>query len=359
MKEELVTKENKKKIYFWITVNVIFLTIAILLVWQVFNLLQTANLDNNKENIINKEIENSYEGMVRRAIDGVYVKEGEENFYPVAFMIDNHTDARLSANLGSANLVYEAEVEGGITRFMAIYTTNEEIEKIGPIRSARPYFIDWAHELSSVYGHCGGSPEALVKITRDGIIDFNEFYNSDYFWRSDDKIAPHNIYISSESIQKYLKKKKLETGNFLSWKFKEDIKKEDRPNVHEIKIGYVGKNFQVGWAYTKEENDYIRHMGGKIHKDESDVAIHAKNIIIQYIPAKEIDSKLRLKMDVVGEGEAVVCFDGKCDEAIWKKKNTAARTRFYFKDKDNDEVEFNAGKIWIEVVRPEREVEFN
>lgn len=364
MGKEIDPKEARKKIAFWVLVNIIFLFISVYMVWQVFILVQRIN--SNGQGASNKPVENqeqveNYEGMLRRQLDGVYVEEGEENIFPVSFMIDNHVDARKSHGLSKANLVYEAEVEGGITRFLAVYASGDEIDQIGPVRSARPYFVDWARELSSVYGHCGGSPEALVKIIKDGIIDLNEFYNADFFWRGKDKVAPHNIYTSSEKIDSFLNKKKLEDGNYLAWQFKEDEGLENRPEVAEIKIDFAGDAFRVGWVYKKEDNNYIRHMGGKVHKDQDGSEIRAKNIAIQYVDAEEIDSELRLRMDNVGDGKAFVCFDGFCEEAMWEKKSSAARTRFYYKKDsgDKEEVLFNAGVTWVEVVRPEREVSFN
>lgn len=294
---------------------------------------------------------------VRRSIDGVYVKKGEENLYPIAVIIENHIDARPPSGLAQANLVFEAEAEGGITRFLAIYAGGQNLEEIGPIRSVRPYFVDWAREFSAVLAHCGGSPEALVKIVKDNIFSLNEFYNGGYYWRSEKRPGPHNIYTSTDNFNEYLESKGLDEGKFLSWRFKNDDPIDSEEEGINITIEFKSDSYKVDWVYDKENNDYIRYSAGERHKDIDGEEIRAKNVVIATISAEVIDDELRLKMDHIGEGKAVVCLDGRCEEGTWQKKSSSARTRFY--NENEEEFEFNAGTTWIEVVRPEIEVNFS
>ena len=97
-------------------------------------------------------------------------------------------------------------------------------------------------------------------------------------------------------------------------------------------------------------------MAGQAAVDDSGEEIRAKNVIIQYLEAEVIDEELRLAMNVVGKGKAVVCLDGQCEEGAWQKRNLASRTRFY--NSSGEEFVFNAGTTWVEVVRPEIEVEY-
>jgi hypothetical protein len=293
-------------------------------------------------------------GCVRRLLDGVYVEPAKENSFPVAVIIENHPDARPQSGLSKANLVYEAEAEGGITRFLAFFapsTQEQNLKKIGPIRSARPYFVDWARELSALLVHCGGSPAALAKISKEGVFNLNEFYNEDYFWRDNAISAPHNIFTSSDSINEYLEFKNAQKGRFLGWKFKNDKElKEDSEITSKITVDFQSPDFMVEWKYDKKGNDYIRYMGGKQHKDANGDEIRAKNVIIQYVKARVIDKELRLEMEHIGKGEALVCLDGRCERGQWRKNSDVSRTRFYHGN--GDEFEFNAGTTWIEVVRP-------
>ncbi len=166
--------------------------------------------------------ETKCENCQRRNIDGIYVNSEKSNPPLVAVMIDNHFGARPPCGLNLAKLVYEAEVEGNFTRYMAIFNTTDTIEKIGPVRSARPYFLDWARELGATYAHCGGSPEALVQIKKENIINMNEFYDGAYFWRTNEKKAPHNILTSSKNINKFIENEKIPTKEFIPWQFKDD-----------------------------------------------------------------------------------------------------------------------------------------
>jgi hypothetical protein len=343
-------KLGLKKLHFWVAVNLGLVFFVLLLAFWAYRVFHGQNIAPEIPNLKNqtKKIDNN---LVMRLIDGVQVEPGQENNYPVAVMIDNSPEARPQAGLSQANYVIEAEAEGGITRYLAIFAEEKMPEKIGPVRSARPYFIDWAQEFSAVYTHCGGSPEALVKITREGIIDLNQFYRADLFWRDNNGIAPHNVYTSGELLNEFLVSKNLSEGKFFPFSFKKDLDFAARPEQHEININYRLRGFHVNWVYDKDNNDYIRFVSGQEYKDASGESIRAKNIIVQEVDARVLDEKLRLEMDIVGEGEAYVCLDGICQEGTWKKKSSTARTRFY--DNSEQEFKFNPGTTWVEVVRPD------
>ncbi len=354
--KELIVK-TRRKIHFWLSLGFVFFLLSILLSYFVFALLNKKQEAFKQDIVLPNKSEKTFTDIgnkVRRYIDGVYVEKGEENFYPVAIMIDNHIDARPPCALSRANLVFEAEAEGGITRYLAFFAGGDDLDKIGPIRSARPYFIDWAKEFSALYTHVGGSPEALVKMSRDNVFHLNEFYNGDYFWRDKERDRPHNVFTSSELLNKYLLKKKKTEGRYFPWFYKDDAGAMSRGDDKLIKINYSLPGYVVAWKYDKVDNFYTRYLDDKEHKDAKGNFIKAKNVLIEVAKAKETDAKLRLKMHTIGEGEAYICLDGFCKKGIWKKKNAGSRTRFYV---DGDEVKLNAGTTWVEVVRPEIEVE--
>lgn len=347
--QNLITKIKKQPR--WLLM--LFLTVAVFLIIAIvcLFLIPTEKLTEEIEYNKGKEIlDGKIIDLVERKIDGSLVELGSEDLYPIAIMIENHWDARPASGLSRANLVYEAITEGGITRFLAVYANyNEEIKKIGPVRSARPYYVDWVSELDALYMHCGGSNEALANIKNYGIEDLNEFYYGGYYWRSS-RPRPHNIYTSSELISKALKLKSLnkQKGDYESWKFKEDNKKEDRPESANIVIDYGKPEFFVQWVYDKENNEYIRQMAGEEHQDEDSSQIRAKNIIVQYTKMWVIDDYGRKKIETVGEGNAIVFSDGQAIEGIWQKEKRTSRTKFY--NEFDEEIEFNRGITWIQVV---------
>ncbi|MBU4375374.1 DUF3048 domain-containing protein [Patescibacteria group bacterium] len=353
--------QNNKKKRFWIITGCIFVALFLLLgsvayflaadfYPAVFGEVKKPKVFELAKKSISADL---CAGCARRAIDGVYAEAELVNLYPAAVIIENNIDSRPSSALAKANLVFEAEAEGGITRFLAVYAAGEDIDEIGPIRSARPYFVDWARELSALFIHCGGSPEALIKIARDNIFSINEFYNETFFWRDKHRAAPHNIYTSTENINKYLAKKEAGEGMLLSWHFKDDAPEDERTDSAQVKIGYK-TNYEVEWIYNKKTNDYIRYLAGQRHKDSNGDEIRAKNIIVQYVKAKVLDDEGRLKMEHIGSGKALACLDGKCAAGEWRKDKSSARTRFY--NEGGEEFEFNSGVTWVEVVRPEIEL---
>jgi hypothetical protein len=347
-----VIKNTRGVRLFWLTVSGIFFIISIALAWLTYKV-----VNNTQENLAstlksfsiqlsqNKEEARPVDNLVRRYIDGVLVEPGQENIFPVAIVIDNHPDARPPEGLAQANLVYEAEAEGVTTRYLAIFADNNKLDIIGPVRSARPYFLDWARELSALFAHCGGSPEALVKIKKDNIFDLNEFYQGQYFWRADDRAAPHNVMTSTDKLRSFLMDEDSIEGKYFSWNFK-----DDEPAVEPASQEIIIPEYSVRWVYNKEENNYIRFLGEQEHLVGVGGQIKAKNIIIIFTPTEVIDEELRVKIETIGTGQAVVCLDGVCREGQWSKKSAAGRTRFY--DTQGEEFVFNAGPTWIEVVRP-------
>lgn len=268
--------------------------------------------------------------------------------YPLAVIIDNHLDARPALGLSEAKLVYEFPVEGGITRYLAIFSSEQKLKEIGPIRSARPYFIDMLQPLQAVFVHCGGSPESLVNIITRDIIDLNEFYNEDYFWRDESRPEPHNVITSSKKLKKYLDKENLSQVKIEPWLFnhKED-KSESNIISPEILIKYRADRHEVIWKYNAQDKKYVRSLAGEEYRDAEGNLITAKTVIISEYSSKIIDEKLRLKIQTQGEGEAVVCSLGECQKATWKKKSNNDRERYYIKNK---ELKFPAGNFWIEIV---------
>lgn len=350
--------KNKNKKRIWLIINAIFFILLVglsLVAYRVITSDASLGIFGRKKEE-GKATQQPKPEMTRRMIDGVYVPLDEENIPPIAVMIDNHIDARPPAGLAKANLVIEAEAEGGITRYLAVFAANGQEEKIGPVRSARPYFVDWARELSALYVHVGGSPEALVKMKQENVFHINEFYNEFKFWRDSDRFAPHNVFTSRAKLGAYLEENRVSEGKFLPWAFKDDLPVAEEARSNSIEIHYLSPDFQVAWQYQRETNDYWRDLAGEVHTDEDGSVITAKNILIQYAPAEETDDELRLDMHIIGEGDAVYCLDGQCREGSWAKRNATARTRFY--DQDGGEIHLNAGTTWVEVIRPGYEVNY-
>lgn len=296
-----------------------------------------------------------------RRLDGVYTDPASVNLYPVAVIIENLSTVRPQAGLSAAGVVYEALAEGGITRFLTIYA-GEKANLIGPVRSMRPYYLEWCSEYDALCAHIGGSPQALEAISGLGIKDLNAMYSgSRYFWRDMNTPAPHNLFTKSELLTYALRDKGLKDvkPTYASWKFKDDDELDVRPTGEKfIKIDFSSKAYEVEYKYDRQANEYLRFNGGVEHKDRNTgKQIAVKNVVVIKVPTKVIDSKGRLEMDITGTGKAYMFSDGKAHEGIWRKPKREERTRFYYDD--GKEHEFVRGATWIEVIPTDRSVEYN
>ena len=301
------------------------------------------------------------ETQVRRQIDGLLVEKGRSNLFPVGVMIENLYTIRPQSGLSRANVIYEALVEGGITRFLALYGSGEDIKEIAPVRSARPYYLDWILEYDAMYVHAGGSSSALEEIAGLDLKDLNALYEGPYFWRDTGESAPHNLITSTELLARaILNKNYPESGNFESWLFKDDAALSERPEGEKnITIDFSSFNYKVEFKYDRNNNDYVRFQGGleaKSKEENGEVVLKAKNIVVQFVETRLVDES-RLGLTTVGEGEAIVFRDGQAVSGVWKKDSRASRTRFY--DETGDEIRLNAGTTWIEILPTGRQVEYN
>lgn len=293
-----------------------------------------------------------------RLLDGRCVTPGEENLKLVAVMIENHLDARPQSGLSKASVVYEAPVEANYSRFMALFPIDTDISKVGPVRSARPYYLDWASEYGiPMYMHVGGSPDALSRLKSGDYFDFNEFYRGDYFWRSRDRYAPHNAYTSSDNWTKGWEDygKNYHSGSIESWKYGE-VEPCTTACITTVIASFLPPVYEAEWRYSSSTGKYMRFQLKKPHVDQDGTQISADTIVVQYTKTKVLDDQLRIEMDTIGSGGALVFTKGNVVEGKWKKFSQGSKTRFY--DNTGVEIPFTAGRIWIEVVNQVGAVEY-
>lgn len=353
----------KKQPRIWLVVSLFFILICLLLVASYFILMRTSFLDffsgEKREGAAGgQEAEPPPIYKFYRLIDGIGVDEEAQANPPLfAVQIENMIDGRPLSGVSGANLVYETLAEAGITRLMAIYSADRDVSEIGPVRSARPYFLDWAAEYGALYVHSGGSPEALNVIPDYDVIDLNEFSNGRFFWRSKSRYAPHNLYTSTELLNDAFKVKNGEVKNFTPWEFKDEAAVDARPDEEKrVKIYFSTKSYEVGWQYNREANDYLRYVAGSIAQDRNGDEVKTKNIVVQFAKTTILDSIGRKKIETVGDGEAIVFQDGVRIDGTWRKEAKGERTKFF--DSTGAEIKFNPGVTWVEVVPIGTEVEF-
>ncbi|KKR06791.1 MAG: hypothetical protein UT32_C0016G0013 [Parcubacteria group bacterium GW2011_GWC2_39_14] len=283
-----------------------------------------------------------------RKIDGRCITQDEVGV--VGVMIDNHVGARPPAGLSQASLVYETIVESPITRFLAIFSLDENVEKIGPVRSARPFYVDWVKEFNGVYAHVGGSNAAIENLNATYDFNFDEFYNGAYFYRDNYRSTPHNVFTSSELIKKAIEDKKWDVkSSFESWKFHPDSLVDG--NVLGIEVDFKTYDFLVRWEYDVTQKNYVRYEGHEIHSEKDGTEIRASNVVIMYTESSIIDNYGRRDTRTLGSGQALVFQNGQVIEGLWKREKLIDRTKFY--NQAGEEISFYVGTTWIEVVTAE------
>lgn len=284
-----------------------------------------------------------------------------EGRLPLAVMFDNFIEARPQHNISQADVVFEVVAEGGITRFLGVFWTNDP----GPVlavRSARAYYLPWAAEFDGIYVHWGRakSPNAAADVTSTleslGLRHYDGFFSGPpYFDRSPDRLGPHDGIAYTDALWQAAESDGW-TGppEFEPWPFKDDEPRgggEDAAPT--IDIGFGGpffSDYAVTWTYDPETNGYARSQGGFEHVDgTTGERIEARNVAVMVTSTSSAgDGTAHLVYDTTGSGDAVVFQDGVAIPGAWAKEGPYARTRFY--DAAGNEIAFNRGHTWIEVL---------
>lgn len=298
-------------------------------------------------------------------------RESWEKRRPLAVMVENHSEARPQSGLSSADVIYEAVAEGGITRFMALYYCNLSDVQVGPVRSARTYYLDWLGEYDALYVHVGGAntpgpADALGQIIKYEVKDLNQFsIGFPVFWRDYQRLGhpvatEHTMYSTTQKLWEVGAKRGWTATdsanlrwdeNFVPWRFKED---EAGGNTNKITVNFWESQsaYQVEWDYDLSSNQYKR-KNGEDHIDlNNNQQLTAKNIIVQFQRESNANDgypgNIHLLYQTTGSGKALVFQDGNVIEGKWIKQARASRSKFV--DKLNKEIEFNKGQIWIQTV---------
>jgi Protein of unknown function (DUF3048) N-terminal domain/Protein of unknown function (DUF3048) C-terminal domain len=269
-----------------------------------------------------------------------------------AVSIDNQIDARPASGLNQAEFVIEAPVEGGISRFLAFFARGNSVPEIGPVRSARPYFLDWVKDAGpALFVHIGGSPEAMARIASDPVLLVTDADGIGaagvFFSRDDARVAPHNAYIASKDVETLFFKRSPTPRPVTGWSFVSEPDASKLGSGGDVKIKFGDPANSVVWSYDKTNNDYTRASGGKADKTKDGALITAKNVAVIYTDVKSIDTDDRKSVRTTGDGVAKVYVNGNEIDGTWKCDGSSL-PRFY--DASGNEIIFTEGNVWVEVV---------
>ncbi len=258
-------------------------------------------------------------------------------------MIENTDFARPQSGLSSAGVVFEAIAEAGITRFLALFQEATP-NNIGPIRSARPYFLEWALGFDASLSHVGGSPEALNDIKAWHVKDIGEFTYGSYYHRISSRAAPHNMYTSMANLNAIEKLNHWTTSHFTGFLRKKDDPAKS-PAARTINFDISYPDFNVRYQYDPKKNAYLRWEGGAPHTDTAGHQLEPKVVIGLVMPYSLESDGYHSMYNTIGTGKAYFFQDGNVVIGTWTKSGRNAQ--FVFKDGSGQPVRLNAGQTWI------------
>ena len=306
-------------------------------------------------------------------------KDWWEKHRPLGVMIENHEDARPQSGISYSDIVYEAVAEGGITRFLVIFYC-QDAGTVGPVRSARTYFVDFISEYGKnpLYAHVGGAntpgpANALGQIKDYGWFFYNDFdgvSNVGYptMWRDYDRLGhpvatEHTMYSTTKKLWDLGKERGLTNvdkegaawdATYVPYTFKDDAPASERAASQTVSFDFWQdyNMYAVKWVYDKQTNTYERFNGGAKHIDkDTGVQLNTKNLVTLFMRENDANDGYENNLHRIytdkGTGKANIFMDGKQIQGTWSKASREARLKIFA---NGQEVKFNRGRIWFEVV---------
>ncbi len=350
-------KKKKKKI---IIISIIVLVLVILI--SAFCVIFILDIDDTLPGT--EEIYEPEPGIVERR--KITIVDEDSNERPIAIMIDNNVGNNLHTGLQDAYVTYEIIVEGGLTRIMAIYK-DKDVSKIGPVRSSRHYFLDYALEYDAIYAHYGWSTYASNDINALGVDNINGLYD-DAYWRDSTIAAPHNVFTSIDTL--YEKAEDLgysitsDDWEVLTYSYDavnlntyDDeyqkcegegcIQNSSLIKADNVVIPY-SYNQTRSYVYDSTRQVYLRYMNNEAHIDrETGAQYYYKNIIIMQVSNHTLDSVGRQDLDTVGSGSGYYITNGYALPITWTKNSRSSKTIYQYPN--GDVVNINDGNTFIQI----------
>lgn len=290
--------------------------------------------------------------LVPSPLTGVEVTSDLAERPTVAVIVENSPEARPQSGLTSAGVVYEFIVEGGITRFVAVYQ-EEMAEKVGPVRSMRTQFIDVILGYDAGVAHDGGDPKAIVDFAQ---LAGRDLAGGGIYWRSTDRWAPHNEYTSGKGTFELMRTRGFTTSEYTPWVRKADAPLEV-PTASKISIEPSSFLYHVDYSYNPATNTYNRSMADQLHKDkETAKTLSPKVVIAMKASHRIVDAVGHQGITLTGTGEAWIFQDGGVVKGKWKKDSRSSNMSFV--DSEGKAIALNTGQAWVTVIPTDRTVEY-
>jgi DUF3048 family protein len=302
--------------------------------------------------------------LVPAPLTGRLVTPAAAARHPIAVMIDDQLAARPQSGLSSASIVWQAPAEGGIPRYMLIFQETIPTD-VGPVRSARYYYVAWASEQRAMYVHSGGSPQALATLRAQGggqlVYNADEFRWGGSFHRVSTRFSPHNLYTTGAKLRTLASRVGAADGRITwPWTFARDAVLGWRPVGGRIVVSYQAN--VIRYDYDRKTNTYLRSVTGEKRQIDATTKqrIAPKNVIVMQVRFGPLNdgnpSKKRLEANIIGSGPAWISTNGITIKGTWKKASTKGPTRFF--DKAGRPVVLTVGQTFIQVMKTTDAISF-
>jgi hypothetical protein len=286
----------------------------------------------------------------------------------MAIMFNNRQIAQPQLGISKADIIYEAPVEGGITRMMAVFQDVSDVGVIGSVRSARHYYLDLAQAHDAVYIHAGGSPQAYSAISSRGITNLDGVNGSrtQIFYRDAQRRQTmgyeHSMVTSGELLSQYLPTyTNMRLEHSPDYKcaltFTDDGTPSGGADASEFTVNVSGSK-TTSFAYSPDDGVYHVSQYKKAYADGNDGSqLSVTNVIVVRASVSRIagDSEGRLNIDLTGDGTGYFACGGKYIEIDWKKDG--ALSQFAFTRKDGTPLTLGRGRTYICIIPQGTELE--
>ncbi len=317
--------------------------------------------------VVIPEEEGIPEGMAVNPLTGLYIDEAAAKRRPVAVMINNLRAALPQSGISQADIIYETLAEGDITRLLAVFQ-DFDAEKIGPVRSARHYYLDFAFNHDAIFVHYGGSNQAYAEIANLKVDNLNglSYLDTIMFWRDAERrkkkgMYEHSVYTSAEKIMLGWEREKYRTEITENLQPMLNFYDEDTTpqgvEANKVDLPFTNR-ITTSFEYNEESGLYNRFQYGGPHIDENNQnQLTTKNIIVQYTEIKHIpgDTEGRRDMKLISQGNGVYITNGKAVPITWRKDSHRSPTEY--RDENGQRLLVNKGNTWVIIFPNNREIQ--
>lgn len=276
-------------------------------------------------------------------LTGAEVPLGTNKRPIVSIQIENSPDARPQSGLKDAGVVFEAVAEGGITRFNASFLDTLP-DYIGPIRSVRPYYVDFVAPFDPVFVHAGGSADGLAQLRNIGLKDLDHGANASAFQRVSERYAPHNLYSSMAKLDTASNSRGYTSSNTVGFARNAKANPGQPITAKSVDFNLSGFLYNAHFDYDPASNSYLRSQAGKPHTDLRSGAQLTPKVVVAIVTdysQRGIYSVYRMN----GSGKVVIFQDGIATEGTWTKGG--AKEQYKFTDASGKELKLNPGQTWV------------